>query len=78
MVLPEPLELIVTPDPEFTKVTLEPAMRFKAPCAAFEVPLVENREGRREALKVPEEIFDALALKAWAADCAAEAAPAAS
>ena len=35
------------------KVTLVPAMRFKAPCVAFAVPFVENIEGRLEELMVP-------------------------
>lgn len=84
---------MVTPEPLFDKVTFVPAIRLRAPCVAFEVPFVLNREGNLAAFKVPELMFEALALKAsavdnttvsafvakvWAADCAAAAEPAVS
>jgi hypothetical protein len=56
----EPVFVMVTVEPLFAKLMPVPAAIFREPCVAFAVPFVENREGRREALSVPEEMFEAL------------------
>jgi hypothetical protein len=53
MELKEAELVMVMVEPEFAKLIPVPAAILRAPCVAFEVPLVENIEGRLEALMVP-------------------------